>query len=304
MFAQLGKHIFQGLKAPHAWGETNAARYGKISLINGKDIIQYTGEDLSEIDLSLRYSVEFCDPAEEITALKQSMKLSKILPFIGGDGTVIGNFVITGIEVTNEKFSPTGQMEAATVSLKLLEYAYGKKIKVVKNRANTSATTAAPAIEPMPELSEQQTGMALESASPVIEPPAVAVLSPANEIAKDLSKGAKLVAKAKKIAADAKKGINTAAQAVHEVRKVANSAKQLYTTVKNKVENTVKLAERLSDLPGSLDETISYAENLSRVDNLTDTSVLQNNVNQLSESADKVKDASARVIAFSATREK
>jgi phage protein U len=300
MFAQLGEHIFQGLKTPHAWDETNAARYGKIALVNGKDIIQYTGEDLSEIDLSLRYSVEFSDPAAEIAALKQSMKLAKILPFISGDGTVIGNFVITGIDITNERFSPTGQMEAATVSLKLLEYAYGKAIK---NKVNTSTQTAAPAIEPMPELSGQQAGMALESANPVAEAPAEAVVSPANEIAEDLSKVEKLVNKAKKIAADAKKGISAAAQVVREVRKVANNAKQLYTTIKNKVENTRKLIERLSDLPGSLDEAIRYAENLSALDNLTDGEVLQNNVKQLSDSADKVKSASTRLIAFSATRE-
>jgi phage protein U len=299
MFAQLGDHVFQGLNAPHSWSEASAARYGKISLVNGKDILQFTGEDLSNIDLSIRYSIEFCDPSAEIAALKKSMKRAEILPFISGEGAVFGNFVISGIDITNEMFSPTGLLEAAAVSLKLVEYAYGKKVKVNKK---TNAA-AAPVVTVASPVESEVTGEALVSADPVAEPPTPPVESPAAEIAKDLSKAEKMVQKIKKTAADVKKGITTAKQAVRAVRKLANDVKQVYTSVKSKIDNTIKIIERAKNLPTSLDEVIGYAENLSKIDNVADISVLQANVTSLSESCDKVKDASANVVAFAATKE-
>jgi phage protein U len=305
MFAQLGNHVFQGMKSPHAWGEASAVRYGKIPLINGKDILQYTGADLVEIDLSLRYSMEFCDPATEITALKKSMKRAEILPFISGEGDVIGNFVITGIDVANEMFFPTGRLEAATVSLKLMEYAYGKKIraKAKRNIGSSGGIDNTAAAETLIEPEEEPAGEALESADPVPEPPAPAEVSPANDIAADISKAKEMVEKIKKKAADVKKGITTAKQAVREVRQLANRAKEVYTNVKTKVENTVKIIERASHLPTSLDEVIGYAENLSKIDNVADMSVIQSNIASLSESSANVTAASAKVVAFSATKE-
>ncbi|MDR3134262.1 MAG: phage tail protein [Prevotellaceae bacterium] len=301
MFAQLGNHIFQGIKSPHSWDESNAARYGKIPLVNGKDVIQHTGEDLAEINLSLRYSVEFCDPAAEIAALKKSMKRALILPFITGEGEVIGNFVITGIDVTNEHFSSTGLLEMASVSLKLMEHAYSKKPKAGKKTATTTATVAAPSA--MPEQFNEPAGEAMESADPVAEPPLPPVESPSIEMALLLLKGKEVVDKIKKVAANAKKNINNVKRAVREARQLADRAKELYTNVKTKVENAKKIIERAKNLPTSLNGAIKYAEDLSKIDNLADMSVLQSNVAALSESSDKVKAASAQVVAFSATRE-
>lgn len=303
MFAQLGNHIFQGIKSPRSWDETNAARYGKVPLVNGKDVIQYTGEDLMEIDLSLNYSIEFCDPSVEIAALKKSMKRAEILPFITGEGAVIGNFVITGIDVTNEMLSPTGLLEAAAVSLKLMEHAYSKKPKAGKKTTATTPTATAAPPSAVPEQYDEPAGEALESADPVAEPPEPPEESPSIEMALLLLKGKEVVDKIKKVAANVKKGVTTAKRAVREVRQMAERAKELYTNVKTKVEAAKKIYERAKNLPTSLNEAIRYAEDLSKIDDVTDMSVLQSNVKALAESSEKVKDASVQVVAFSATRE-
>lgn len=56
-------------------------------------------------------------------------------------------------------------------------------------------------------------------------------------------------------------------------------------------------------LPTSLDEALAYAENLSKIDNVADVSVLEMNVGQLSASADKVTTSATPVAGFAGTKE-
>ena len=277
MFAQLGNHIFQGLKSPHSWDETYTARYGKIPLINGKDVIQHTGDELAEIELSILYTIDFCDPATEIEALKQSMRDAEMLPFITGEGSIVGKFVITSIDVSNETFSPAGRLEVATVDLKLLEAANAE--------------------------SDETEGLALASANPVAQNPATAVVSSANAINKDISKAKSAVNSMKDTASKVKKGVKSFKQAVKDVRAAADSAKQAWSTAKTKLEVTKKIIERAGQLPTSLDDAIKYAENLAKLDDVMDTTTLEMNVNEMSKRADKVTAHAAPVAAFAASKE-
>lgn len=276
MFAQLGEHKFEGFKAPVSLSETHAERYAKIALVNGKDVIQHTGSELIEFSISVRYSTDFCDPVTEIAALKKSMADGEKLPFVSGEGEIYGNFVITGIDVNNERYSPTGVVEAASVNVKLLE----------------CETT-----EPAPK------GTAVASAKPTVQTPAPAVVSPSNSIASDIAKGKSKVAAIKSTVTDVKKGITSYKRGVRDVRQLATDAQQSYQTAKNKVEATKKIAQRATQLPTSLDECISYAENLASITNVMDMSVLEMNVGKLSESSEKATGYAAPVAAFSATRE-
>ena len=69
---------------------------------------------------------------------------------------------------------------------------------------------------------------------------------------------------------------------------MATDAQGLYASAKTKVAATEKIIKRAGQLPTSLDEALAYAENLSKIDNVADVSVLEMNVGQLSASADKV----------------
>ena len=277
MFAQLGGHLFQGLKTPASWEETHEARFGKIPLINGKDVIQHTGDELVEIDLSIQYSIDFCEPATEIEALKQSMQDAEALPFITGEGSIVGKFVITSMDVSNETLSPAGRLEIATVDLKLLEAANAESTKTE--------------------------GSALASANPVAQKPIPAVDSPANSIAKDISKGKKAVNSMKKAVSDFKKGVKSFKRAVRDVRKFADSAQQFYSSAKTKLAVTKKIIKRASKLPTSLDGAIKYAENLAKLDTVMDTTVLEMNVKEMSNRANKVTAHASPLAGFSASKE-
>lgn len=50
MFAQLGDHIFQGLKTPVSTSEADAVKYGQIPRVNDKDAIQPTGAELPGVE--------------------------------------------------------------------------------------------------------------------------------------------------------------------------------------------------------------------------------------------------------------
>lgn len=70
MFAQLGNHTFEGLKSPGTLSDSHGVRYSRIALVNGKDALQFTGEELAELRLTLLLSVDFCEPDTEINALR------------------------------------------------------------------------------------------------------------------------------------------------------------------------------------------------------------------------------------------
>jgi phage protein U len=287
MFAQLGEHIFKGLKAPASWGETHAARYGKVALVNGKDVLQHTGSELSELKLEVRYLIDFCEPSEEIAALKASMEAGEALPFFSGEGEVIGKYVITGMDVAHDALSGTGRVEAATVSLSLLEYAYGEAVK------------------PKPKVAAQVTAKpaALASAKPVAQPPAKATVSPAKGITSDISKAKSNVSAMKATVKKVQKGLVSFKRGVRDVRKLADSTQQLYASAKTKVAVTKKIVARAKNLPTSLDEAMRYAENLAKVADVADTAVLEKNVSEMDSRASRVSSDASTVAAFSASRE-
>ncbi|MCD8173806.1 MAG: phage tail protein [Alistipes sp.] len=286
MFAQLGEHIFEGGKAPSAIHQTYAVKYGRISLVNRKDASQFNGEELDEIQLTVNYHHQFCNPSEEIRALRESMSSGEILPFLWGDGTVVGNYTITSVEVTGKQYTDIGQLLAAEVSIDLLEYADGEE-------PEPRGLAVRPAV----------TDLTASDAVPAAEPPAEPVPSPANSITSDVGEAKTKVSGIKNALSNVKKGTSTYREGVRDVRKLSTSAAQLFTQAKNKVEATQKIVQRATDLPSSLGEAITYAENLAKVDDVVDIRTLEQSIDLLADSTDKISGRMGSVVAFSATRE-
>lgn len=279
MFAQLGTHIFHGLKAPLSLGETYAAKIGRIARINAKDALQKIGDELSEISLTVQYAAEYCKPAEEIAALKQSMQVGEVLPFISGDGDIWGNYIITGLDVTNDVYTPAGVLISATVGVKLLEYPEAVK-------------TVTPV------------GSALKSAAPEVERPVTLTTStPATGIISDISEANNKISQMRTNVEKVRKGALSVRRGVQNVAGLADSAKQLYTSAKTKAAATKKIISRAKNLPASLDDAIRYADNLTNLSHVADLSVLEMNVQEMNDSAAAVDKSAAPVIAFIATRE-
>ena len=273
MFAQLGDHIFQGLKTPVSTSEADAVKYGQIPRVNDKDAIQPTGAELRELGLTITYSSEFCDPQAEIYALKASMHAFEVLPYITGDGRIVGRFVITSLDIANQQCAADGWVELATVTVNLLE--------------SPGEEEAAP------------TGRALSSQKPI----AVAPVASAPSITNDVSAAKEKVSGMKQSIAKVKSRTTSLKRGVREVQQLATDAQGLYASAKTKVEATKKIINRAGNLPTSLDEAIAYASNLAKIDNVVDVSVLEMNVGQLSDSAGKVTTSATPVAGFAGTKE-
>lgn len=277
MFAQLGAHVFQGLKTPTSLSDTEAVKYGQIPRINGKPAIQPMGAELKEIRLSILYSVDFCEPATEIEALKKSMRDYEVLSYITGGGQIIGKYVITSVETTTQRCDADGRVELAAVNINLTESPDG------------------PEPEPV--------GTALASQKPITAPPAAPVPSTAAEITAPIAEAKTKVSGIKQTVQKVKSRTTEYKRGVREIRQLATDAQTLYATAKTKVEATKKIIQRASQLPTSLDEAMKYAENLANMDNVTDVAVLEINAAQLSQSAEKVTAHAAPVAGFAGTKE-
>ena len=195
MFAQLGDHIFQGLKTPVSTSEADAVKYGQIPRVNDKDAIQPTGAELRELSLTITYSSEFCDPQAEIYALKASMHAFEVLPYITGDGRIVGKFVITSLDIANQQCAADGWVELATVTVNLLE--------------SPGEEEAAP------------TGRALSSQKPIAVAPVASAPSPATGITNDVSAAKEKVSGMKQSIAKVKSRTTSLKRGVREVQQLA-----------------------------------------------------------------------------------
>lgn len=277
MFAQLGDHIFQGLKTPSSFSDSEAVKIGQIPRVNRKPAVQSTGTELKEIRLSIQYSTDFCEPATEIEALKKSMQDFEVLTYITGEGKILGRYLITSVETITQRCNATGRVELAVVSLNLLESPDGS--------------------DPEP------VGQAMTSQKPATESPAEPVPSPAADITKDISEAKTKINGIKQTSGKIKNKTTEYKRGVREIRQLATDVQTAYASAKTKLESTKKMAKRASQLPTSLDEAIKYAENLAKMDDITDMSVLEANTDRLSRSADNVTAKAAPIVGFAGTKE-
>jgi len=281
MLAQLGDIQFEGLNTPRSWSETHAAKYGEISHFGTKPSMQYTAEEPVSVDLEIRLSRDFCDPAESLDLLKKAKTSGEVLPFISGTGVLVGKFVITSLDMNVERTSAEGELRSVAVSVSLKEY-----------------------VPPPGSEKEQPKGEAIRGmATKVGETPALPVLTDAKAITNDLSAAKSNVEKVKSTLADVKKSTKSLKRGIREIKQTANAAKDLYAEAKTKVAKTRKIIQRASQLPSSLDEAIAYAENLAQIDSLASIATLEIRTNELSIAADKVAKRAAPVTAFVATKE-
>ena len=205
------------------------------------------------------------------------MHAFEVLPYITGDGRIIGKFVISNLDIVNQKCAADGWVEIATVSVSLLE-SPGKEESV-------------------------PIGQALSSQNPIAAMPIEPVPSPASEITSDVSAAKSKISAMKQTIAKLKSKTTSLKRGVREIQQLATDAHELYASAKTKVEATKKIIDRAGNLPTSLDEAIAYANNLAKIDNVADVSVLEMSVGQLSGSADKVTTSATPVAGFAGTKE-
>ena len=285
MFAQLGDIQFEGVKTPRSWTESRGAVFGEIPHVGRKPSLQFTGEMLVTMDLSIRLSQEFCDVTEELAKLYQAMAGGRVLPLITGVGVMVGRFVITAIDNRLEQMASLGELISVSLDVQLKEYVQ-------------------PPGAPSPPEGEAITGFRnREGITRQPQEPRRANTTEAQSISNDLSKARSAVNAIKGVLSSIQRGAKTMQQGVRQARYMSNTAKLFYQEAQRKIAYANKIKRRAERLPTSLDEAIDYADNLSKIGNLANESTLERHANQLIGASDNVNRDATTVGAFVATRE-
>lgn len=123
MFFQLGNIIFTGLISPHLFNiDGDEAVYAEHELIGGKPRLQKTGDTLQEISFEIRFNANFCNPTEQIAALKAAKDNGTILPFLWGDGRYVNDYVVLKFPYAIDEAFADGTIVQATGALTIKEY--------------------------------------------------------------------------------------------------------------------------------------------------------------------------------------
>lgn len=140
MYAQLGSTIFKGLFGMESFSRSRSVKTVDVELLNNKPRTQRTGENLAELSISVVLAAEYvADIAETIAGFYTSMATGEVLPLLGGDGTVFGDFIIIEIGETVQDLSPSGTVTEASISLTLKEWVDPNPTKTIAATARKNA---------------------------------------------------------------------------------------------------------------------------------------------------------------------
>lgn len=122
MFGQLGSILFERLKEPVSFSQEKSWAWEEHQIAGEKSKLQHTGIPLDTITLEVRFHVSFCTPEEEYQKLIEEANKLEPLPFITGEGDIIGKFVITNISREIKRTGIDGELVAVECEIKLKEY--------------------------------------------------------------------------------------------------------------------------------------------------------------------------------------
>lgn len=127
MYAQLGSIRFEGLFGFDRFSRDVSANIVQHAVIDGKPRLQKVGDNLDEVRFEMLLHSRFCSPEASFSQLQGSMTAGEILPLITGEGSFIGDFVVSDIgEVVNHT-APTGGIILSRVQVTLTEHATGQQ---------------------------------------------------------------------------------------------------------------------------------------------------------------------------------
>lgn len=131
MFAQLGNIRFE-LLSPKSFSDSEKWSYARHSVMGEKPVLQYTGRELTEINLSLGFHASFCVPSEKLRELREAANTKEPHTLLWGNGERAGDFVIEEISRTVENMDDIGNILSIGVDVKLTEHSATDKKMVQK----------------------------------------------------------------------------------------------------------------------------------------------------------------------------
>lgn len=141
MYCQIGSIVFDGPFGFNSFENKSAATYAKHEIINLKPVLKPTGNELDELSIEIHLRAEFIDVVQAIATLKKSCAEFEVLPLIKGNGTFIGDFVISEITETHNHALSDGTLIEATLQISLMESVTADKLqqKQIADRKNAFA---------------------------------------------------------------------------------------------------------------------------------------------------------------------
>lgn len=219
MILQFGDSIFEGYTAPLTWGTTTEMDYAQIPIINGKPVIQVTGEKLQEPEFQVLYSDEFCSPKTEIDRLEKYVRNKNVFYLIGGDGVNYGKYVLCSVVKGFSRIDNTGYISQISATLKFLEY-------------NTTRIVT-------------YAGAALSSSNPKPVEPLTPLPSKVGLAQSEIQKGGLIV---KSLSSDTK----SSTLKFSDIARKCDEAKALFTSANDRIQDTKKVIRRAMDLKDSI----------------------------------------------------
>ena len=122
MFAVLGDIEFELITYWDGFEATFGVDYVEHARIEGKPGLQFVGDKLDEIQISLVFHQHYCVPDVELARLRTAMKAHQALALVFGNGDYRGWFVITDVTATSEQTDSTGNVLAVNATASLREY--------------------------------------------------------------------------------------------------------------------------------------------------------------------------------------
>jgi phage protein U len=138
-FLMLGDIGLGKLLGPTGFDAKLAISYAEHQVIEGKPLLQYTGDGLGEINLSFLFHADFCKPQtiwDELITLATS---HKAFPLSQGNGLLLGKFVIVDISRTTTYAADDGTLYAFDCKLNLKEYADPAPLQTKKKEQKKKA---------------------------------------------------------------------------------------------------------------------------------------------------------------------
>lgn len=139
MYAQLGNIRFEGLKGFSRFERTRETVYAEIPMIGSKPRLQKTGEKLQEISLGIMFHADFCVPETELSALNDVREAADSLTLVLGNGSVIGDFLITSVKESTRKTASNGTIIAIEADISIREFPQPDKLATLAVKAKEAA---------------------------------------------------------------------------------------------------------------------------------------------------------------------
>ncbi|EHY6416292.1 phage tail protein [Escherichia coli] len=122
MFAVLGDIEFEVVTYWDGFDASFGMDYAEHARIEGKPGLQFIGEKLDEVSISLVFHDHYCQPDVELARLRDAMVAHQALALVFGNGDYRGWFVVTDIRATSQQTDGLGNVQALSAELSLKEY--------------------------------------------------------------------------------------------------------------------------------------------------------------------------------------